>query len=1429
MLGTIREFSYLTAQKTSVYRQIMRFFYLEHLSQRSTIPPESVLESLLEAGEVGYDLEQCLIDLDALVEWGNLGRRRDQRRVASLTEYSRRRDLYYGSARGLSIEGFLEGGLDANEDAVTVSAGVVVGIEERLKMLEALLEEDTALEEIELLWREVHRYFLDLSGDARMLSANLERKLSLDDLDDFLDFKDVVKGYVERLARELSGAGRRIRSILEAIPEYRSQRLFEAVTKVRSGLMTQTAGVVGASKARNLVQREFNAMNDWFARAAREGDGLEYAIETLRSAISKVLAFVDAIHRTRELGLGRAGELATLAENLASLEDAIEARDQLGRYVHLFAALHPIGEIPEEPVSRRQFEELIAKQGGRVVEGGDYEELVRKTVFAGANETNFRDLIELLLTVRGAKLGREVKPSVIETLLRRSLPQVSHDVVEQLSSGIEGIDRHADTVKRIESQLEAAREIARAHFERALSNAQFEFARERTAKVRDLEARTARDTARVQLSEFRLRLEDVQTQDTNVKLEQEGVQAEADVLTSQLEDAEGALLRTESDLENVRREVKRVGDALRRGNEWLERSNLETVQLSASKIQNQQHLELTLEGLSKLSWWNALDPDSSLAGRNESLGFAQNAVRDFERDTERLRDRELEERRAFDQTQAAKESLEARTFEFENVMRETAQSLAQEALQMFPLEKPQLEAYQDALEVTLEPLEAAITLEPMIQPFIVEARGLLEERRDVRRNLETKLKTYQDQLQHLESQTEVAPKLPIDRAKASAALEAAGIAHRAFFECIKPKPNTKNLAQLEAGLLESGLLTALIVTAKDRPRALDVLNTEKLADALLMPGEAASQNLSTLLEPESDALNETHQMLQSISLERANSQASVSDTHWANGLLTGSASTTASEARFIGVVARTQERARQLEVLRKQISDLEQELESSTHLERQAFDDLTRLETAWTKLREARLEAGERRTAQNARERARDAFQTRVETHERALVQLETARDHAKTAVAKLEESFLSLGIALENSLTDEFEASPRERLNKAQLEFQNAQNNQRQIVVFKASIEQILARLEAVATEQNDRRGELETSSFERAQLETKRDVLSEQLEMMRKEFETPDRADQRTRLNKAKARLSTLRREHEELLTKLIEARGQIKLLEERLPELERNANNRLGELERAEQKLQDAKNVHPKLASLVLESKLGNEALETQRREREIDLDREFHLHKHTLETPESFQPILTPTGVRFTLEGASTQPDELLEHFSQNLEEAVRLLSDEEARVFHDELISTLAEELDTRIREAREWVRGVRVTLKTLAFHDERLDLELEARQTDGLARLLDGKKDPSYQPETWRSSLREELRNIDMANAYATFAAQGERAEWHVVAEVKGANGGTRYKADTSTEQAFDEDVMADLSYALQQVVQSGTGTEAGERWLKKESSAPSS
>jgi membrane peptidoglycan carboxypeptidase len=71
------------------------------------------------------------------------------------------------------------------------------------------------------------------------------------------------------------------------------------------------------------------------------------------------------------------------------------------------------------------------------------------------------------------------------------------------------------------------------------------------------------------------------------------------------------------------------------------------------------------------------------------------------------------------------------------------------------------------------------------------------------------------------------------------------------------------------------------------------------------------------------------------------------------------------------------------------------------------------------------------------------------------------------------------------------------------------------------------------------------------------------------------------------------------------------------------------------------------------------------------------------------------------------------------------------------------------------------------------------------------------------------------VRNIDMSTAYATFAAKGKAATWYTVQEVKGANGGTRYEARPQTTRAFDEDVVSDVSYALQQVVKNGTGTEA--------------
>lgn len=70
---------------------------------------------------------------------------------------------------------------------------------------------------------------------------------------------------------------------------------------------------------------------------------------------------------------------------------------------------------------------------------------------------------------------------------------------------------------------------------------------------------------------------------------------------------------------------------------------------------------------------------------------------------------------------------------------------------------------------------------------------------------------------------------------------------------------------------------------------------------------------------------------------------------------------------------------------------------------------------------------------------------------------------------------------------------------------------------------------------------------------------------------------------------------------------------------------------------------------------------------------------------------------------------------------------------------------------------------------------------------------------------------------IDMASAYGTFAAQGIRRAPYTIQKITKAGTGKVIldKAKPKGTRVFDEDSVADLTFALQQVVKSGTGVRA--------------
>ena len=87
---------------------------------------------------------------------------------------------------------------------------------------------------------------------------------------------------------------------------------------------------------------------------------------------------------------------------------------------------------------------------------------------------------------------------------------------------------------------------------------------------------------------------------------------------------------------------------------------------------------------------------------------------------------------------------------------------------------------------------------------------------------------------------------------------------------------------------------------------------------------------------------------------------------------------------------------------------------------------------------------------------------------------------------------------------------------------------------------------------------------------------------------------------------------------------------------------------------------------------------------------------------------------------------------------------------------------------------------------------------------------------PGLNPNTGVALGSATVKPVDMANAYATFAAQGRRTDWYVIDTVSDSSG-LRYEHNERVERVFNPAVSSNVSYALQQVVEAGTGYNAGE------------
>lgn len=123
---------------------------------------------------------------------------------------------------------------------------------------------------------------------------------------------------------------------------------------------------------------------------------------------------------------------------------------------------------------------------------------------------------------------------------------------------------------------------------------------------------------------------------------------------------------------------------------------------------------------------------------------------------------------------------------------------------------------------------------------------------------------------------------------------------------------------------------------------------------------------------------------------------------------------------------------------------------------------------------------------------------------------------------------------------------------------------------------------------------------------------------------------------------------------------------------------------------------------------------------------------------------------------------------------------------------------------------------IRATANSVNTVYARLNIEAGPKKTSAAAAAagVTTKLSPNYANVLGTDSVKV----IDMANAYATLAAKGVRATPYYVKSVTSVDESFDYTAKPVTKRVFEEDIVADVVYAMQAVVDEGSGEYAGRR-----------
>lgn len=332
--------NYLTADKTDLYRALMRAFsaakdqFLVHLR------PEDVLERTAHDG-LRLDLAAVQTALDQLAAWGNLQAEPDTSRVTTVEDFYRARSLYQITHAGEAAHAALETYERMLGHQGALQSVALADIASQLRALLALLDACENADGLDrakahLLLRDITRVFTDLADNARDFMAGLARGIDLRRAERaaIIEHKQRLLDYLGRFLGDLVIRSAEIAGLIQTIQQHAlfaplleqiAERDAVDLAPAPDAESVPLDPALASAKMRDIWHGRWLGLDAWFIGAADRPSQAMLLRARTRQAITDLL---DAVAQLNDRRLGRSDRSAdyrTLAAWFMECETDAEA------------------------------------------------------------------------------------------------------------------------------------------------------------------------------------------------------------------------------------------------------------------------------------------------------------------------------------------------------------------------------------------------------------------------------------------------------------------------------------------------------------------------------------------------------------------------------------------------------------------------------------------------------------------------------------------------------------------------------------------------------------------------------------------------------------------------------------------------------------------------------------------------------------------------------------------------------------------------------------------------------------------------------------------------------------------------------------------------------------------------------------------------